>query len=324
MQISAGSPADGHIHRGDVILEIDQRPISSMFHTDALNLIQHAGGQITFVLQRFVRSTVPFVGSTRTHACDLEARTRLLIRRTLSSLNVHCQPCPGPTAMPIRRGRHRHILSVLWYDPCSRVIPPVIFPLCSLVLLPQSTFGKNTRAEASAEVSTRMHLSLLALLSLVVVSQTGSPIMPGPVPCVSTKTRGYMQPPSYHTERSDSSMTNPYAPMRYMNPAGSYNSNSNRNRTMSTASGYQNMQEVQPQSTWRNSMISEQPESYAPSLQKKVQINPNVQRQYYSPASPVTPSPPSNLIHRQFNSPMSLYSSDNVQDVMNHHISHVK
>ena len=117
MQISAGSPADGHIHRGDVILEIDQKPISSMFHTDALNLIQHAGGQITFILQRFSRSDDPVHWS---NAYDLEAQTWLPIRRTHSSLNVHYQPCPGPTAMLMHRGQHPPILSVLWYDPCPR------------------------------------------------------------------------------------------------------------------------------------------------------------------------------------------------------------
>ncbi len=52
IQINAGSPADGNLHRGDVILEIDQKPISSMFHADALELIQRVGGQITFLIQR--------------------------------------------------------------------------------------------------------------------------------------------------------------------------------------------------------------------------------------------------------------------------------
>jgi S1-C subfamily serine protease len=57
MKITAGSPADGVLRRGDVILEIDQRPISAFLHTEALELVQRAGGQVTFLLQRYDRIT---------------------------------------------------------------------------------------------------------------------------------------------------------------------------------------------------------------------------------------------------------------------------
>lgn len=130
-------------------------------------------------------------------------------------------------------------------------------------------------------------------------SQTGSPIMPGPVPCVSTKTRGYMQPPSFHTERINELNTNVYSPGHFYYPGPTYN---HGNRSISTTS--------QPNSYER--VLSD---TYIPSYQKKVHINPNVQTQYYNPT---------NIVHRQFNSPISLYSNDNVQEVVNNHISRVK
>jgi hypothetical protein len=137
--------------------------------------------------------------------------------------------------------------------------------------------------------------------------------MPGPVPSVSTKTRGYVRPPSFHTQRNDDSMNTSYSPVRFVYPGPTYN---NRSRAIS-ATSYQNSYEQQ--SSWKDS-FNHHSDTYIPSYQKKVQINPNVQRQYYDPISPQ----PTNLVHRQFNSPMSLYSNDNVQEVMNHHISRIK
>jgi len=128
--------------------------------------------------------------------------------------------------------------------------------------------------------------------------------MPGPVPCVSTKTRGYMQPPSFHTERNNQFNTNSYSPARFYYPGPTYNP---RNRSMSTTTNFQN--------SYDRGLSNHDSESYIPSYQKKVHINPNVQTQYYNPT---------NLVHRQFNSPISLYSNDNVREVMNHHISRIK
>ena len=127
--------------------------------------------------------------------------------------------------------------------------------------------------------------------------------MPGPVPCVSTKTRGYMQPPSFHTEPLTPLTHNPYTSTRFYYPGPTYHP---RNRSMSTT--------VPPQS-YERGFSNQQSDTYIPSYQKKVHINPTVQTQYYAP---------NNLVHRQFNSPMSLYSNDNIQEVMNHHINQIK
>jgi hypothetical protein len=134
--------------------------------------------------------------------------------------------------------------------------------------------------------------------------------MPGPVPSVSTKTRGYMQPPSFHTERGNPSENFSYSPGRLTYPGPTYN---NRSRAISTTPPYQNSYEAP---SWKDSPS----DSYIPSYQKKVHINPTVQKQYYDPTS----NQPTNLVHRQFNSPISLYSNNNVQEVMNQHISRVK
>lgn len=129
--------------------------------------------------------------------------------------------------------------------------------------------------------------------------------MPGPVPSVSTKTRGYVQPPSFHADRNNPLNNTPYSAVRWVYPGPTYNNPSRR---------------INQQNSYDTSSFNNASETYIPSYQKKVQINPNVQKQYYDPTS----HQPTNLIHRQFNSPISLYSNDNVQDVMNHHISRVQ
>jgi hypothetical protein len=152
------------------------------------------------------------------------------------------------------------------------------------------------------------------LLSII-DSQTGSPIMPGPVPSVSTKTRGYMQPPSFHTERTDPSTNASYSPIRFVYPGATYHP---RNRAMSTS----HFADSGVSSSWRHS-ISNESNVYIPSYQRKVELNAQVSQTF----SPLTASvqQPANLIHRQFNSPLSLYSNDNVQEVMkHHHINQIK
>jgi len=147
----------------------------------------------------------------------------------------------------------------------------------------------------------------------LISSQTGSAIMPGPVPSLSTKTRGYVQPPSFNADRVNQLNNTSYSPVRFVYPGPTYN---NRRRTTSIITNHQNSYDT---SSWRNSSNNES-DNYIPSYQKKVQINPNIQKQYYDPESPQ----PTNLVHRQFNSPISLYSNDNVQEVMNHHINRIK
>jgi hypothetical protein len=167
--------------------------------------------------------------------------------------------------------------------------------------------------------------------------------MPGPVPSVSTKTRGYVQPPIFHTERSNLFNTSPidasYSPNRFLFPSSNFN---NRSRTLSNA-GYQTTTTTSQQNSYNSSGYNS--DVYVPSYQKKVQAKPLIQQQRtsnqnnqrsqqfitvnkpqqqqqqqnYRPAS----VQPMNLVHRQFNSPMSLYSNDNVQDVMKNHVSHI-
>ena len=147
-------------------------------------------------------------------------------------------------------------------------------------------------------------------------SQTGSPIMPGPVPSVSTKTRGYVKPPSFHMEQGNSPNNISYTPARFFYPGPTYN-NPSRIIPPTTTTAYQNSYAT---SSWRDSSNKES-EAYIPSYQKKSHINPNVQK-HYSPVFSHRQSP--NLVHRQFNSPMPLYSNDNIQEVMNHHINRIK
>jgi hypothetical protein len=158
--------------------------------------------------------------------------------------------------------------------------------------------------------------------------------MPGPVPSVSTKTRGYIQPPDFHTDRTNlfntSAANAPYSPTRFSYPS----------ETVSSTT-YQNSYDTSSyEPAWKHA-LSNPADIYVPSYQKKVQANPTVQRQFtnvqpnqrtqqqyttvtrqqqtYRPSS----TQPTNLVHRQFNSPMSLYSNNNVQDLMKNHVSHI-
>ena len=163
------------------------------------------------------------------------------------------------------------------------------------------------------------------------LSQTGSPLMPGPVPSVSTKTRGYVQPPAFHTERSNLYNSSPvhgsFSPSHFTYPS----------QTASTTT-YQNSYDTSSyEPAWKNA-LSNPADIYIPSYQKKVPATPTIQRQFsneqhtqqqyrtvskqpqpYRPAS----TQPLNFVHRQFNSPMSLYSNNNVQEVMQNHVSHI-
>jgi hypothetical protein len=115
-----------------------------------------------------------------------------------------------------------------------------------------------------------------------------------------------MQPPSFHTERNNqfnTTHTDPYVPTRFFYPGPTYHP---RNRSMST-----NV----PQKPYTQGFSNPQSETYIPSYQKQVHMNPQIQTQYYHQP---------NIVHRQFNSPISLYSNDNVQEVMNHHVNQVK
>jgi hypothetical protein len=286
-KISAGSPADGVLHRGDVILEIDQRPISSLLHTEALELVQRAGGQVTFLIQRGPSLLTSFIQNTR----PISAMPWSLATTT-SYLDRTLPPPWSPSAAPLSP------MSCYRSRPLERIPNPK--PL---------------------------------------LSQTGSPLMPGPVPSVSTKTRGYIQPPAFHTERNNYYNTAPvdasYSPTRFTFPTP-FNS---RNQTAST---YQNSYDTSYQPAWKDSLNNDS-NTYVPSYQKKVPANPPNQRQLsnnqrnqqqyktisrqqqqqqqqnYRPVS----AQPINLVHRQFNSPMSLYSNDNIQDIMKSHVSHI-
>ena len=157
--------------------------------------------------------------------------------------------------------------------------------------------------------------------------------MPGPVPSVSTKTRGYIQPPDFHTPRNN--YPNGVAADASYSPTGFTFPTPFNNRN-------QNSYDSPYQPPWKDSLNNDA-NTYIPSYQKKVPANPPAPRQYsnnqrsqqYFKTIPRQPPPPPqqnyrpasvqpiNLVHRQFNSPMGLYSNNNIQDVMKSHVSHI-
>ena len=50
-QVFVGSPADGELHRGDVIVAIDNYDATSMVHRQAMDLIKRAGGSLSLRIQ---------------------------------------------------------------------------------------------------------------------------------------------------------------------------------------------------------------------------------------------------------------------------------
>ncbi|CAF1087800.1 unnamed protein product [Adineta ricciae] len=265
-KITAGSPADGSLQRGDIILDIDQRPTHSMLHSEALDLVQRAGGQISFLVQRGLNPLASFIRNQRPMSA-----TPWSLANTPSYLDKNFPPPWSPSAAP-------QSPSALFRNrPLERVPAPK--PL---------------------------------------LSQTGSPLMPGPVPSVSTKTRGYVQPPSFHTERSAlhdvPAVAGSFFPAHF-----EYPDTPRKNRTESittTTTTYRNLYDTQG---YQDST------PYVPSYQKKVHMNPNAHQPHQRPLQQYRPAStqPLNTVHRQFNSPMSLYSHDNVQDAMKSHVSHI-
>ncbi|CAF1943843.1 unnamed protein product [Rotaria magnacalcarata] len=277
-KITAGSPADGVLHRGDVIHEIDNRPISGMQHAEALAIVQRAGGQVSFLVQRGLTPLASIMYQQR----PTSAMPWSLTNATsyLEKNFNHYWPSSEATATAVNSP---HAPTALYRSrPLERIADP-----------------KS------------------------VLSQTGSPLMPGPVPSVSTKTRGYTQPPVFHTERNYGSSASPadfsYPPARYNNYSSPAQNSSNHKSNI-----------------------------YLPSYQKKVVANPIVQRSnindaqrqrnhqqyvtitrqqhhHHQQQQPYRPSSvqAGGLVNRQYNSPMSLYSNDNVQEVMKNHVNHV-
>ncbi len=48
-----GTPAEGELRRGDLVVKINGRPTSCMTHQQASDLIKKAGSSITLVVKRF-------------------------------------------------------------------------------------------------------------------------------------------------------------------------------------------------------------------------------------------------------------------------------
>ena len=52
LQVFVGSPADGELHRGDVILAIENHDALHILHKQAMDLIKSAGGSLSFKVRR--------------------------------------------------------------------------------------------------------------------------------------------------------------------------------------------------------------------------------------------------------------------------------
>lgn len=52
LQVFAGSPADGELHRGDVIESVQNYDACNMMHKQAQDLIKQAGGSLSLLVRR--------------------------------------------------------------------------------------------------------------------------------------------------------------------------------------------------------------------------------------------------------------------------------
>ena len=50
-KVFVGSPADGELHRGDVIVAIENYDATNMVHRQAMDLIKRAGGSLSLRIQ---------------------------------------------------------------------------------------------------------------------------------------------------------------------------------------------------------------------------------------------------------------------------------
>lgn len=55
--MAAGSPVDGEIKRGDMILEIQNQDATNMTHRQAQDAIRNAGGSLVLRVRRFVANS---------------------------------------------------------------------------------------------------------------------------------------------------------------------------------------------------------------------------------------------------------------------------
>jgi C-terminal processing protease CtpA/Prc len=52
LQVAVGSPVDGELHRGDIILEIQNQNAAQMTHKQAQEAIRNAGGSLVLRVKR--------------------------------------------------------------------------------------------------------------------------------------------------------------------------------------------------------------------------------------------------------------------------------
>ena len=62
LQVFVGSPADGELQRGDVIVSIEGRQTGYMVHKQAQDIIKAAGGTLELCVKRYVKNILVFQG----------------------------------------------------------------------------------------------------------------------------------------------------------------------------------------------------------------------------------------------------------------------
>ena len=51
-QVFTGSPAEGELQRGDVVIAINNRDTNTITHKEALEIIKRSGGELVLSVQR--------------------------------------------------------------------------------------------------------------------------------------------------------------------------------------------------------------------------------------------------------------------------------
>jgi len=94
--VFVGSPADGELHRGDIILSIDNYDVTRMIHKQAMDAIKQAGGSISLRIKRHSSVKQPLPASVPAHT---PAQPKFQYRsRPLDTINPTSPTKPTPMA----------------------------------------------------------------------------------------------------------------------------------------------------------------------------------------------------------------------------------
>ena len=77
LQVFVGSPAEGELHRGDIIVAIENHDATGLLHKQAQDLFKSSGGSLSLRVRRYENNFSCTIGNAFTHATLITLRASL-------------------------------------------------------------------------------------------------------------------------------------------------------------------------------------------------------------------------------------------------------